>query len=142
MNDRTRLLLAAVVSLLILVAGATHAVQRSGSKPGVPAEPISAILDAFKAHQAVALDEGNHGNLQGHAFRLALIRDPRFAATVNDIAVEFGNSRYQDVMDQFVRSEDVPYDSLHYTTPSRVRRKPSGQVPAAHRAARKDTVRG
>lgn len=112
MNDWARLLAAAVVLLSISVAGATQAAQRAGSRPAVPAEPIAAILDAFKTHQVVALDEGNHGNQQGHAFRLALIRDPRFAATVNDIVVEFGNSRYQDVMDRFVRGDDVPLSSL------------------------------
>jgi hypothetical protein len=112
MKDWARLLAAAVVLLLISVAGATQAAQRAGSRPAVPAEPITAVLDAFKAHQVVALDEGNHGNQQGHAFRLALIRDPRFAATVNDIVVEFGNSRYQDVMDRFVRGEDVSTSAL------------------------------
>jgi hypothetical protein len=112
MNGWIRLLAAAVVTLLVVVAGATPAAQRAESRPAVPAEPISTILDAFKTHQVVALDEGNHGNQQGHAFRLALIRDPRFAATVNDIVVEFGNSRYQDVMDRFVRGDEVPVNSL------------------------------
>ena len=37
-----------------------------------------------------------------------MIRDPRFAATVNDIVVECGNARYQDVIDRFVRGEDIP----------------------------------
>src|SRR5205823_2314544 len=46
------------------------------------------------------------------AFRLSLIRDPRFAATVNDIVVEFGNAHYQDLMDRFVNGEDVPENSL------------------------------
>jgi hypothetical protein len=73
----------------------------------VAVEPITAILEAFRTHQLVALSEGGHGNEQAHAFRLALIRDPRFAATVDDIVVEFGNSLYQDVMDGFVRGEDV-----------------------------------
>jgi hypothetical protein len=31
---------------------------------------------------------------------------------MNDIVVEFGNSRYQDVMDRFVRGEDVPHAQL------------------------------
>jgi hypothetical protein len=87
--------------------------QRSDSAtPAVPADPIASIIDAFRTHPVVGLGEGNHGNEQGHAFRLALIRDPRFAATVNDIVVEFGNVRYQGVADRFVRGEDVPYASL------------------------------
>src|SRR5262245_23148852 len=47
-----------------------------------PVEPIAAILAAFHSCEIVAIGD-NHGNEQGHAFRLALIRDPRFAATVN-----------------------------------------------------------
>jgi hypothetical protein len=43
---------------------------------------------------------------------LSLIRDPRFAAVVNDILVEFGNSRYQAVMDRFVSGERVPDEDL------------------------------
>jgi hypothetical protein len=86
--------------------------QGATLRPAVPIEPITAILDAFKTHQIVALGEGPHGNEQGHAFRLSLIRDPRFATTVNDIVVECGNARYQDVMDRFARGEEVSEDVL------------------------------
>jgi hypothetical protein len=58
------------------------------------------------------LGEGAHGNEQGHSFRLSLIRDSRFAGIVDDIVVECGNARYQDLMDRFVRGEDVPGASL------------------------------
>ena len=74
-------------------------------------EPIGAIIEAFKTHNIVALSDA-HGNEQNHAFRLLLIRDPRFAATVNDVVIELGNARYQDVMDRYTRGEDVPYASL------------------------------
>ena len=53
-----------------------------------------------------------HGNAQNHEFRLALIRDPRFAEAVNDIVVELGNALYQDVADRFVNGADVPYIEL------------------------------
>ena len=42
----------------------------------------------------------------------ALVTDPRFGATVNDIVVEFGSSRYQDVMDRYIRGEDVPESTV------------------------------
>ena len=60
----------------------------------------------------VALAEGPHGNEQGHRFRLSLINDPRIAAVVNDIVVEFGNARYQNIVDDFVRGSDVPHAKL------------------------------
>ena len=82
-------------------------------KPAVPVDPIEAILDAFKTHAIVALGDGvNHGDEQSAAFRLRLIRDPRFMATVNDIVVEFGSARYQDVADRFVNGQPVPDEEL------------------------------
>jgi hypothetical protein len=38
----------------------------------------------------------------------SLLRDARVQTTVTDIVVEFGNYRYQDLMDRFVRGDDVP----------------------------------
>ena len=86
--------------------------QPNGSRPAVGREPISAIIEAFQSHSIVALGEGRHGNEQGHAFRLALIRDPRFAALVNDIVVEFGSSRHQPIMDRFIQGEQVSQQAL------------------------------
>jgi hypothetical protein len=75
--------------------------------PAQPVEPIGAILDQFQSHSVVALGEV-HGDLNSLRLRLALIRDPRFPALVNDIVVEVGNARYQDAIDRYVRGEDVP----------------------------------
>jgi hypothetical protein len=96
---------AAPVLAVLLPTTALHAQQQA------PLEPIAAILEAFTTHQVVAIAE-EHGNEQGHAFRLSLIRHPRFAAIVDDIVVESGNTRYQDVIDRFVRGEEVPYATL------------------------------
>ncbi len=90
-----------------LSSATLFAQQTDDVPPSIPMEPITAIIDAFQSHRVVALDEGDHRNEPGHRFRLALIRDPRFAQNVNDIVVEFGNSRYQNVMDRFVRGERV-----------------------------------
>jgi hypothetical protein len=76
---------------------------------------IASLLAAFESHPVVALGEGLHGNEQAHLFRLALIRDPRFPLVVNDIVVEFGTSRYQPVMDAFIRGEEVPAPDLRKT---------------------------
>jgi hypothetical protein len=110
MRISPRILGSFALSTTIAVAGATH--QTVSAPPAVPVEPIGAILDAFRTHPIVALGEGSNANEQGHTFRLALLRDPRFPATVNDIVVECGNARYQDVIDRFVRGEEVAYDSL------------------------------
>ena len=104
-----------LIVALLCAAPTTGLADAQRAIPGIPAvpiEPITGILEMFKTHDVVALSEGNHGNEQGHAFRLALIRDPRFSAAVNDIVVEFGNAHYQAVIDRFVQGEPVAYEEL------------------------------
>jgi uncharacterized iron-regulated protein len=77
----------------------------------MPADPATAILDGFRSHTLVAIGEP-HGNEQAHALRVSLVRDRPIAGIVNDIVVEFGDARYQDVMDRFVRGAAVSNDAL------------------------------
>lgn len=77
----------------------------------IPVDAVEAILTAFRTHAVVALGDA-HGNEQLHAVRLSLIRDARFAAAVNDIVVEFGNARHQDLVDRFVGGAEVPDEAL------------------------------
>ena len=124
MNHLTRLVALLFCCLVLalgagtLAASALALAQRSGAaapeRPIKPVEPVRAILDALKSHDIVALDEGRHGNEQAHKLRLALIRHPTFARNVNDIVVEFGSARYQDVMDRYIRGEDVPARELRH----------------------------
>jgi hypothetical protein len=91
-------------TLAVLVLAASF----QAAAPAVPVEPIGALLEKFQSYAVVALGEGPHGDLNSLKFRLALIRDPRFSQTVNDIVVEAGNSRYQDRIDAYVRGDEVP----------------------------------
>src|SRR5687767_13873324 len=86
---------------------ASASAQQVAPKPAVPLDPIPAILDAFRSHEIVALGDA-HGTAQAQAFLKALVRDARFATTVDDIVVEFGNARYQDLVDRFVAGGQVP----------------------------------
>jgi len=79
--------------------------------PAVPLEPVGAMVDAFRTHAVVAVTAG-HGEARGYAFAQLLIHDPRLVAAINDIVIEEGSSRYQDVADRFVRGENVPMESL------------------------------
>jgi hypothetical protein len=103
-----RALAAVTISVLGTVMSLASASQLSEPRPAVPLDAFTAILDAFDTYPVVALGEGPHGNEQGYAFRLALVRNPRFATLVNDIVVECGNGRYQSRLDQFIAGEDLP----------------------------------
>jgi hypothetical protein len=100
-----------VSTLLLTITTSADAGPSPKPRAAVPIEPITGILDAIRDYPVVAIGD-DHGNEQIHAFRLALIRDPRFASVFNDIVVEFGSARCQDVMDRFIDGGDVPPETL------------------------------
>ena len=57
---------------------------------------------------------GGHGGRQGYDLLLAIVREPRIQGTVTDIVVEFGSSRYQDVIDRFVRGDAISDAALRH----------------------------
>lgn len=91
--------------LLVLITPASLLAQTS-LPPAVPVAAVDAVVDAFKGHELVAVSDA-HGNAQNQAFLKALVRDPRFSAVADDIVIEFGNARYQDIVDRYVRGEAV-----------------------------------
>jgi hypothetical protein len=98
------------IAITVLLGFSVAAAQQ----PAKPADPTTTILDAFRKHPIVTLGEGQHWNLQGHAYRLSLIRDPRLLTAVDNIVVEFGSARYQHVIDRYVEGGEVSYDELRH----------------------------
>ena len=76
-----------------------------------PENAVKAILKAFGQYPIVALGEV-HRNQQVHDFILSLLGDPDFPDRVNDIVVEFGSARYQNVMDRYISGEYVPPEEI------------------------------
>lgn len=102
--------LAAGVALLIVgIHGG--AAQEPPVRPAVPRPAVAAVVEAFRDHRLVGLGDA-HGNRLGDAFRLALVRDPAFLTVVDDLVVESGNSRHQDLADRYVRGEAVDAAAL------------------------------
>jgi hypothetical protein len=62
---------------------------------------VSGILSAWNASDVVCLGE-DHGRQHDSDLRIALVRDPRFARTVNVVVVEMGNNFHQALLDKFV----------------------------------------
>jgi hypothetical protein len=106
--------LATTIVLFTMAHAAVVSAQSAptgSSTPAVPADPVSAIVEAFKTHHLVAIGD-NHGNEQIHQFRLDLVRDPRLAGVVQDIVVEFGSAQSQSLIDRFVGGESIAYADL------------------------------
>jgi hypothetical protein len=99
------------LAVLLPPSGSADQAGAGAARPAAPVNAITGILDAFRRHDIVGLGDA-HGDQQGEQFQLALIRDPRFPAVAHDIVIETGNSKYQDVVDRFVRGEAVDPDVL------------------------------
>lgn len=104
-----KLRLVCILASLCAAAGlpTRNETQGSAARRATPLEVIPAILDACRTHRIVSYPGGHTDGNEVHAQLRALIREPRFASTVNDIVVEFGSSRYQDLMDRYIRGDDV-----------------------------------
>jgi hypothetical protein len=74
-------------------------------------DAVGALVRAFRRHAVVAVGEV-HRSRAMHEFLTRLLRDPRLAGAADDIVVEFGNSRYQGLIDRYVAGGRVPPDSL------------------------------
>ena len=70
-----------------------------------------AILQKFSQYPIVAVDDGQHQSVLGNQWLKTLIGEKEFPESVKNIVVEFGTSKYQWVMDDFVNGKEVP-DSL------------------------------
>lgn len=91
--------LAALVALFLVAQSAA------------PAEPIAAIVEAFRSHDIVTITDP-HDNVQVQAFLLSLVRDARLPDVANDIVIESASARYQGAIDRFIRGDEVDLTSL------------------------------
>ena len=110
----SRILLRRNQNLPVLLLGASlfypHCASMRASGAVNDPEPHNAVLSvlaAFDRYDLVALCEF-HRNQNIHDFALSLIQSSDFRKKVNDIVVEFGNARYQSMMDRYIDGADVP----------------------------------
>jgi hypothetical protein len=78
-----------------------------GEEPPAAKAIVAHIAAQLDHHPLVMIGE-LHRFSQLHAFMQQLVRDPRFICRVDDVVVEFGNSRYQDVVDAWAAGASVP----------------------------------
>ena len=111
MNTMTRFIVALAVGGVSCISG----VKGTADADLRERPAVDLILSAFEEHPLVGLSEGaGHGQLETRDFFSTLIRDSRFPRTVRNIVIEFGNARYQHVMDRYVSGEPVSRDELRH----------------------------
>src|SRR5258706_6951565 len=104
---KRRGILRALFAAGALLAGAS---VRSGAAPAQPA--VASIVAEFSRHPVVAIAE-YHQLRQAGEFYAALVRDPGFQRTVDDIVIEFASGQSQALLDRYVvRGDSLPADSL------------------------------
>jgi hypothetical protein len=96
-----------LVSSGLLLAVALAAIVRADQpRPApLPRGAVTAIAEVFKTHDVVTLPHGH--TRQAHEFLRALIAAPGVGDAIDDLVVEFGNARYQDLVDRYVRGDDI-----------------------------------
>lgn len=97
-----------IVTMALAIALACRAPM---SAPASPQSAMRGVLDAIDTHQIVLLGE-SHRSPVFHHFLRELVETPNFADRVNDIVVEFGNARFQPILDRYIAGDSVPHDSL------------------------------
>jgi outer membrane protein OmpA-like peptidoglycan-associated protein len=109
-------LIAGLVGALALCATGYRAMAHNTQDAAMhPAPAVDLIVRGFDAHRIVALSDGSgHGQADTLELFVTLVRDSRFARTVRNIVVEFGNARYQAVIDRYTAGDVVARDELRH----------------------------
>ena len=94
-------------------------------------DPATAILQLFEQHPIVMFGEV-HGCVQEDALLKKLVTSPEFAARVNDVVIEMGNSLYQEILDRYIAGENVPIEQLRKTWENQVGAPGGNPTPPYH----------
>jgi len=98
---------------LAMLPGCHRPPGRASAADGLTPVPAARyIVEAFARYPLVAFSEPRHGAGGTKEFLASLIRQPGFAGTIQDLVVECGNARYQDVVDRYMAGEPVARDQL------------------------------
>ncbi|HEY4384984.1 MAG TPA: hypothetical protein VGN34_10975 [Ktedonobacteraceae bacterium] len=104
--------LTAGVAALGIYANNNRMLVAPGNASPRPQNAALAVLKAMEAYPLIALGEA-HQLQEEHDFIVTLLHHPLLPDKINDIVVEFGNARYQDIADRFIMDgEPMAYAEL------------------------------
>ncbi|MBV9180924.1 MAG: hypothetical protein JO356_06395 [Acidobacteria bacterium] len=73
----------------------------------------AAMIRLFRTHDVIMFGEV-HDSKQEYEWLCSLVQTPAFGDHVNDIVVEFGNARYQGLVDRYTKGEDVRFSEVQH----------------------------
>jgi hypothetical protein len=76
------------------------------------ADPIDYVRRALQEYPIVCLAEGGHQANEPHQFLKNALKDTTILRAVDVVIVEFAAARHQDVLDAYIRGEDVAFSRL------------------------------
>jgi hypothetical protein len=101
------------LTIMLVVSGCVAANvlgQQSPAEPK-PGKAVEELIKVFDRFPLVALGEVHRSQTE-HDLIISLIKHPDFVNKVNDIVVEFGNAKYQPIMDRYLAGEVVARTEL------------------------------
>jgi hypothetical protein len=86
----------------------------AGAENGAAVPAVQGIVAAFQKHPVVIIGEARHGLAQMGEIYQALVRDPAFQNTVQDIVIEFASQHNQRLVDEYVNGAALPITQVRH----------------------------
>jgi|ERR1035437_793432 tetratricopeptide (TPR) repeat protein len=100
-----------LIAIFIVLTSTGHAQSPKYVSPTKFNDVNKQLLSLFTTYPIIAIGEGQHNSALTAEWLNSFIHNKKFSTKVRNIVVEFGTSKYQAVMDDFVNGKPVP-DSL------------------------------
>jgi len=108
-------ILTRIIALWVAIAFPGLAQSVAGSDPqggdGL-SDPVEYLQTALQRYPIVCLAEGGHGAREPHQFLRRVLGDEKILRAVDVVIVEFATGEHQDVLDAYIRGEDIPFATL------------------------------
>jgi hypothetical protein len=91
----------------LVSAGVAEAERAAGGE-----DAVAHIRWAIERYPIVLMGEGNHLAAEPHEILRRILSDDEIMERLDVVVVEFATATYQNVLDAFIRGEDVPVDEL------------------------------
>ncbi|OGT59504.1 MAG: hypothetical protein A3E01_01610 [Gammaproteobacteria bacterium RIFCSPHIGHO2_12_FULL_63_22] len=95
-----------VLALIVVVISACASVP-----PRAPSQVSRSLVGLLSERPLLVLGE-RHRDREWHVQVNRLLQDPMLFCALDDVVVEFGNARHQELVDRYVIGEDIPAESL------------------------------